>query len=178
MDKRIQRTKTAVFGAVLELLVEKQADKITVLELCKKAEINKSTFYLHYKSLEDCLKKCFDAIMNGVVEISKQVKYDEIKQNPKPFVEHYLTELEKNSEYLTRFKESEICGQSLKILHDKLVESIAVNNGFTMENNYYEIANISFGVAGILAASITMLPNIDKPQLSKTICTMLASRKQ
>ena len=71
MDRRIRRTRTAVFNAVLDLMVEKDTSKITVLELCKRADINKSTFYLHYKSMEDCLQSCFQIIMNGIIDISK-----------------------------------------------------------------------------------------------------------
>ena len=63
MDRRIKRTRTAVFNAVLDLMVEKDTSKITVLELCKRADINKSTFYLHYKSMDDCLQNCFQIIM-------------------------------------------------------------------------------------------------------------------
>ena len=77
MDRRIRRTRTAVFNAVLDLMVEKDTSKITVLELCKRADINKSTFYLHYKSMEDCLQSCFQIIMNGIIDISKKIKYQE-----------------------------------------------------------------------------------------------------
>ena len=79
MDRRIRRTRTAVFNAVLDLMVEKDTSKITVLELCKRADINKSTFYLHYKSMEDCLQNCFQIIMNGIIDISKKIKYDEVE---------------------------------------------------------------------------------------------------
>ena len=44
MDRRIKRTRTAVFNAVLDLMVEKDTSKITVLELCKRADINKAHF--------------------------------------------------------------------------------------------------------------------------------------
>lgn len=175
MDKRIKRTKEAVFNAVLELMVEMDTSKITVLELCKRAQINKSTFYLHYKSMDDCLQKCFDAVMNGVVEISKYVKYDELKRNPKPFIDSYIDEIGKSRDYLTKFKNSDICGQSIKILHDKLIESIVERNGFNTKDNYYEIANISFCVAGVLYTSVSMLPDFDKEQMSKSFCTMIKS---
>ena len=81
MDRRIKRTRTAVFNAVLDLMVEKDTSKITVLELCKRADINKSTFYLHYKSMDDCLQNCFQIIMNGIINISKKIDYNEIKPN-------------------------------------------------------------------------------------------------
>ena len=93
MDRRIKRTRTAVFNAVLDLMVEKDTSKITVLELCKRADINKSTFYLHYKSMDDCLQNCFQIIMNGIINISKKIDYNEIKHNPQPAVDRLLDEL-------------------------------------------------------------------------------------
>ena len=101
MDRRIRRTRTAVFNAVLDLMVEKDTSKITVLELCKRADINKSTFYLHYKSMEDCLQSCFQIIMNGIIDISKKIKYDEIKH--KLLLINYLMKL---SEILIIFQNS------------------------------------------------------------------------
>ncbi len=95
MDRRIKRTRTAVFNAVLDLMVEKDTSKITVLELCKRADINKSTFYLHYKSMDDCLQNCFQIIMNGIINISKKIDYNEIKHNPQPAVDRLLDEVEK-----------------------------------------------------------------------------------
>ena len=93
MDRRIKRTRTAVFNAVLDLMVEKDTSKITVLELCKRADINKSTFYLHYKSMEDCLQNCFQIIMNGIIDISKRINYYDIKRDPEPAVDKLLDEL-------------------------------------------------------------------------------------
>lgn len=173
MDKRIQRTRAAVFSAVLELMLEKDPNKITVIELCKKADINKSTFYLHYSSIDDCLKKCFQAVMNGVIEISKTVDYEQFKKDPKPFVDCFINEVAKNADYLSRFKTSDICGTSMRILKENLVKHIAEHNHFTKEKNYYEIANIAFGVSGILGATCEMLPLLNKEALSKSICTMV-----
>lgn len=173
MDRRIQRTKAAVFNAVLELIVQKDAEKITVLELCKAADINKSTFYLHYKSIDECLQKCFEAIMKGVVEIANLIDYETIRTNPKPIIDMLINEVEKNSDYLCRFKDSNICGPSLKLLKEKLVLNIAQHNNLTMENNYYEITNITFAVGGFVDAVIQMLPNLDKEVISNSICSML-----
>ena len=175
MDRRIKRTKAAVFNAMLDLMVEKDAGKITVLELCKRADINKSTFYLHYKSMEDCLESCFQIIMNGVVDISKLVNYSEIGKNPKIFVDRVIDEVEKSSEYLCKFKASTICGPSIKMLKQNLVENIAEHNGFNKENNYYEYANITFAVGGLIDLLIEMIPNLNKEILSKAMCTMLQS---
>lgn len=41
MDKRITKTKRSIINAFLELRSKKAIEKITVKELCEKAEINK-----------------------------------------------------------------------------------------------------------------------------------------
>ncbi|MCM1285812.1 MAG: TetR/AcrR family transcriptional regulator [Acetobacter sp.] len=173
MDRRIKRTRTAIFNAVLELIVEKEANRITVLELCNKADINKSTFYLHYKSMDDCLQACFQIIMDGVIELSKHISYYDIASDPKPTIDILLNEIEKSLEYLKKFKSSNICGPSLKVLKENLVACIAENSGFTTEENYCEIANIAYTVAGFIDAVMYQLPNYNKPLLSKVTCSMI-----
>ena len=43
--------------AFLELLEKKDFPYITVKEICEKAKVNRSTFYLHYETLEDLLSE-------------------------------------------------------------------------------------------------------------------------
>ena len=162
MDRRIRRTRTAVFNAVLDLMVEKDTSKITVLELCKRADINKSTFYLHYKSMEDCLQNCFQIIMNGIIDISKKIKYDEV---------------ERNIDYLSKFKSSSICAPAIKMLKENLVSSISQSNGFNIEDNYFEVSTITFAVAGCIDALIEPLPVFNKEELGRAIVSMLKSSK-
>lgn len=175
MDRRIKRTRNAVFNAVLDLMVEKDTSKITVLELCKKADINKSTFYLHYKSMDDCLHSCFQTIMDEVIEISKRINYNDIRYNPENAVTILLDEVEKKIDFLTKFKSSHNCAHSIKVLKENLIKYIAENNGFTLENNYYEISMITFAVTGCIDVIINPLPVFKKDELSKVICSMLQS---
>ena len=173
MDRRIKRTRTAVFNAVLDLMVEKETDKITVLELCSRADINKSTFYLHYKNMEDCLQQCFKTIMDGVINIAKQIDYEEMKVNPKPTIDRLLLEVEKNAGYLIKFKSSDICGPSMRFLKETLVNSICENNGITLEDDYYNYCIITFLVGGCVDAIIAPLPIFDRAAISNSICTVL-----
>lgn len=173
MDRRIQRTRSAIFNAVLDLMVEKETNKISVLELCRRADINKSTFYLHYKSMNDCLQSCFQAIMDGIIEISKYINYYDIKENPEPAVDILLNEAEKNIDYLCKFKSSNICAPSIKWLKDDLINHIIKNNNFNDEDNYHEIASINFIVAGCVDAIISPLPVFKKDELKEIICKMI-----
>lgn len=50
---------TALFmnEALLSLLEKKNFEYITVKELCNKAGVNRSTFYLHYETMNDLLNE-------------------------------------------------------------------------------------------------------------------------
>lgn len=48
--------------AFLELLSQKDFVFITVKEICEKAGVNRSTFYLHYETVADLLSESADYV--------------------------------------------------------------------------------------------------------------------
>ncbi len=58
-DLRIIKTKSNLQNALLELLQEKSLDQLSVSELCKKASVNRGTFYLHYQNIAELLEEYF-----------------------------------------------------------------------------------------------------------------------
>ena len=53
MDLREKKTMRSIYNAFLEIRSKKDIEKVTVKELCDKAEISKATFYLHYRDIYD-----------------------------------------------------------------------------------------------------------------------------
>jgi len=47
-DRRVLYTKKVIRESFLDLLDEKPVEKISVTEICKRADINRGTFYSHY----------------------------------------------------------------------------------------------------------------------------------
>ena len=56
-DARVRYTRHIIQSTFLELLKEKPVNKITVKELCDKAEINRGTFYKHYQDVYDLMEQ-------------------------------------------------------------------------------------------------------------------------
>src|SRR5450432_2089753 len=52
-DRRVLRTRDGLGDALVELLVEKPFDDITVQEVLDRAGVSRSTFYEHYRDKND-----------------------------------------------------------------------------------------------------------------------------
>ena len=59
-DRRTVYTKKVLKDGLLELMDGKPYEKITVAALCRQAEVTRSTFYLHYGSLDEVLEEVLD----------------------------------------------------------------------------------------------------------------------
>ncbi|GAB6930749.1 TetR/AcrR family transcriptional regulator C-terminal domain-containing protein [Paenibacillus sp. JCM 10914] len=56
-DRRIVRTRQIITNAYLELLKEKKNEDIIIKDITERANVNRSTFYSHYKDKYDLLDK-------------------------------------------------------------------------------------------------------------------------
>lgn len=56
-DRRVRRTREALRQALLTLLAERGWDGVSVQDLCDRADIGRSTFYMHYQSKEAMLEE-------------------------------------------------------------------------------------------------------------------------
>ncbi|MDO5409747.1 MAG: TetR/AcrR family transcriptional regulator [Lachnospiraceae bacterium] len=68
MDLRIQKTKTSIINAFIELRATKPIEKITITELSKLAMINKATFYKHYRDIYDLSESLEDEIIASILK--------------------------------------------------------------------------------------------------------------
>ena len=63
-DRRTRYTRQAIKEILLEELKTKPYSKITVTEICKKAEMNRGTFYLHYYDIDDVLNDILEDFLS------------------------------------------------------------------------------------------------------------------
>lgn len=64
-ESKYFHTAVLMDEALIELLEYKDFEYITVKELCERAGVNRSTFYLHYESLSDLLSECVEYIIGN-----------------------------------------------------------------------------------------------------------------
>ncbi len=62
-DRRITKSKRALRGALIALMEESGFDAVTVNDLCARAELNRGTFYNHFRDKDDLLAVLEDEVM-------------------------------------------------------------------------------------------------------------------
>lgn len=57
VDRRVIKTRRQLKKGLAALMKEKNVNQITVKELVEEVDINRSTFYLHFKDIQDLLRE-------------------------------------------------------------------------------------------------------------------------
>lgn len=63
------RSRQLINAALAELLHENPLDKITVSDVVRKANINRSTFYAHYQSIPDVINSLIDQTFDRIRDV-------------------------------------------------------------------------------------------------------------
>ncbi len=64
-DRRIQRTRGLLQKALIELIGERGYDEITIQDIVDRANVGRTTFYLHYNSKEDLFMSCHETVVRS-----------------------------------------------------------------------------------------------------------------
>lgn len=67
-DLRVKKTKNALRKALSTLLKTKSLDKITIMEICEIAMVNRVTFYSHYEDKKGLFKDYINSMTNKIIE--------------------------------------------------------------------------------------------------------------
>lgn len=103
-DARVRYTKRMIREVFIGLLEQKPIDRITVTEICEKAEINRATFYKYYQDVYDLFDRIEDDIYEQFVQelgnLEKDGLHDTLVRILTGFRDHfseYLAVLGKNT---------------------------------------------------------------------------------
>ncbi len=72
------RSKVLIKNALLSLMREKSFDKITVTDIVDRADINRGTFYAHFKDVRDVLDKICAGMVDEILLSIKDTSIDAI----------------------------------------------------------------------------------------------------
>lgn len=89
-DRRIARTRLALRDAMLQLMPERGWDDLKIQEICERANVGRSTFYMHYCSKDDLLSESLNDLRDA---LSVAVTEDSEQYQPLAFMNGLLTHM-------------------------------------------------------------------------------------
>ena len=72
VDRRVRKTKKQLLQALMHLMSEKPSRSISVRELAERADINRGTFYIHYKDVGDLLQRLEDEMAERLILVCRK----------------------------------------------------------------------------------------------------------
>lgn len=73
-DRRVLKTKASLRDAMLTLMALRGWDEMTIQEICDKANVGRSTFYVHYQSKGDLLSEGINDLRDMISAQSAQME--------------------------------------------------------------------------------------------------------
>lgn len=68
MDLRTTKTRRALREAFLDMRRDRPLERVSVRELCERAEVSKATFYLHYHSIFDLSAELQESLVRKIID--------------------------------------------------------------------------------------------------------------
>ncbi|MDY3374164.1 MAG: TetR/AcrR family transcriptional regulator [Terrisporobacter othiniensis] len=156
-NRRILYTKKIIKESLIELLENRKIHQITVTDICKSANINRGTFYTHYKDAYDLLQSMEDELFNQILEYIEETPVEDYKD----VLLLKALELIKDNKELCKIlfchhMESNIMDRIIILANkadiDKLISSSKVDDVFL---DYF----IKYNVGGVFSVVQTWLEN-------------------
>ena len=146
------RSRRLINQAFLELLREKPFEKITVTDIVKRADINRSTFYAHYPDVRGLVEALMDHAVNRSVELVSGLNIQDIFTDPKPFLEGLSVIGAENLELYRLLGGSEFALKQVEklktILTEKAISTVDIPETIRCSTEFR--IQINFFIGGIL----------------------------
>lgn len=98
MDRRVRKTRQMLRQCLAQLLKEKQIQDISVKEISEMADINRGTFYLHYRDVFDLLASIENDMFTEFNNILDRHKVTELDGHPKSLLTEIFAFVKENSD--------------------------------------------------------------------------------
>ncbi len=93
------RSRKLIRQAFVELLQEKDLEKITVTDIITRADINRGTFYAHYQDTRAVIEQIENEIIDKMLEFLGEFRYQNFFKNPLPLLLKISRYLEEDLEF-------------------------------------------------------------------------------
>lgn len=149
-DKRIRRTKKLLRQALTRLMEQKEFQSITVSDVVREADINRGTFYAHYRDVYDLREQIESGMIADLRAMIAELRTDEIDVLLRPVLSRTMDYLAENREIvraLLRAGGSEgFAGKLIDVIEACRMETV----GQATTEEAYRARFLATGLVGML----------------------------
>ena len=137
--------------AMLELMVEKPFDKITITDIVKKADINRGTFYAHYDNTAEVLKSISASVMDEIAAVFKAKNNSDALWNPRGYLKQISDFFLTNPTYFARLVATDTISEVLNDARHNAIKKILNDLGMDLpESSKAQLSIIlDYSISGI-----------------------------
>ena len=156
MDRRTRYTRQTIRDTVLALMEERPFSRVTVTQVCREAEMNRGTFYLHYQDLEDVLDDILTEMLSDTACVLDHVLCPERQCAAYPFCD----KVHSSRQYRVLFLDESVTEKLMDKLSDTCKERYVTYLMRHSQLTFQEAEAIfTFQMNGCLAINRLMLRN-------------------
>lgn len=170
-NKRKKDSKLKIERAFIELIQTKEINEITVTDICKKTNLNRSTFYANYIDIYDLVDKIKERMINDFFELYKEEV--SIKQHSYDFLKLFRHIKENQLFYKTYFKLNIDLSPAIEFIEQKEVERFFEK----VENTDYHVAFFKAGLNAVLNKWLNNNCDLSPEEINQIIVSEYSGRK-
>ncbi|WP_096188008.1 TetR/AcrR family transcriptional regulator [Evansella halocellulosilytica] len=140
LDRRKKYTRKVLKESFIQRMQEKPLSSITIKEVCELADINRSTFYSHYKDLYDLLYQIEDDIiedLNQTLSAYNYTKNEEAIQMTEKLLEYLLKNQESSQTLFSEHGNPTFQKKVMMLVHTHIIKSLEIDPKNTPYNSEY-----------------------------------------
>ena len=99
VDRRVLKTKRAIRNAFAKLMVEKDINDITIIELAETADINRKTFYNYYSGVYQVVEDIENDISQSYEELLGDIEFTKTMEAPYSLFERFSILIKMDPEF-------------------------------------------------------------------------------
>ncbi|MCM1260261.1 MAG: TetR/AcrR family transcriptional regulator [Prevotella sp.] len=175
------RSKSAIKDAYLTLMQEKKDEKIFVKEITDKANINRCTFYSHYKDVNQLLGDIHSQLIDEILPIFDDISAKTVGEYFNLFFMHLSDTFENNKSYIQAILAQNKSMDYLENIRIRLKEKIMQTPFLYQQLSHLENACIiiDYHISAIIYTYSNWFKNLipcDIYTLSHTLSTILTQQ--
>lgn len=180
-DRRILKTKKAIYEALVELMQKKKLNSITVTELSAAANINRKTFYTYYSTVNDVLDEGINELISSLKDLMYAMSEDYNMLSPQTlfaFLNTIMSDADIARDLFASDNGNILFNRLQKALQETLLKEL-IDNDIKMNvppEQYLLIS--SFVAGGMISAYYEWITNPNQTSLddmARTLTTLIIS---